>query len=341
MANEYENYVSNGGMSVEQVNVVDKDVKRYVNDSEQFWKKYFKPATWVRGQKTFEHRKHIRPEVTLAKATSFELAEGYGAVKSGITVAKWTDSVKDYGTYTPYTAEALQYNIDDVISLASDNFTVFAVEVPEAIRAAALCTSNFQMTAETTITATLDKAKVILDKAKSKKINAGGYVAIMTPELVAKLKAELRANGSYLDEISKEDITREGSVYKYNGFYITERSDDAMYNGSNDKIVFIVKTRDNELPGSEVEAETIVFDNGLGSGLVRANGDTGATATYVADTNRREGSIALNINHLGVGIQADMGHLVCEFAHTDYVASVTPTGDPVNGVTTSTAPVSE
>lgn len=338
MANEYENYVNHSGMTVEQVNVIDKDVKRYVNDSEQFWKKYFKPTSWVRGQKTFEHRKHIRPEVTLAKATSFELAEGYGAVKSGITVVKWTDDVKDYGTFTPYTAEALQYNIDDVISLASDNFQVYAVEVPEVLRAKAMCTSNFQMTAENTITATLDKAKVILDKAKSKKINAGGYVAIMTPELVAKLKSELRANGASLDEITKEEVTKEGSVYKYNGFYITERSDEPMYDTDTDKIVFVVKTRDNELPGAEVEAETDVFDNGLGSGLIRANGDTGATATYVADTNRREGSIALNIKHLGLGIQADMGHLVCTFAHTDYKASATPSHDPISGVTdTSTA----
>lgn len=340
MADQYKNYVSNSGMTVEQVDVIDKDIRRYVNDSEEFWKQFFKTSAWTRGQKTFKHRKHIRPEVTEAVANSFKLAEGYGATKSSITVVDWYDSVGDYGTYIPYTAEALEYNIDDVISLASDNFTVYSVEVPEVLRAAAICTSNFQMTAKSTITETLDAAKVILVKQKSKMVTPGGFIAVMTPELVSKLKQELRAAGDHLDEDTKGEITKEGSVYKYNGFYIVERSDEAMYDKSDsttkDKIVFIVKTRDNELPGAETEAEIEVFDNGLGHGLIAASAED---EVMVADTNRREGSIAMNIKHIGVGIQADLAHLVCTFDHTDYAASATPSADPITGVnSTSTAP---
>lgn len=351
MANTaYNNYVNHTGMTVEQVKAIDLECRRYAQDAEKFWAQFFDTAKWERGHKTFQHRKHIRPEVTYSTATAMKLAEGYGAVKSNIKVVNWEETVDDYGTFIPYTAESIAYNIDDTLQLCKNQFSTLMVEVPEKCRANAICTSNFTMAPATVsdvvnYVATFDKAKVILDKKLSKTIN-GYYIAIITPEIEASLKAELRALGTSLDPVTKEDVTREGTVYKFDKFLIVVRADEAMYatvsNVNKQKIVFICKTRDNELPGSEITPEFDIFDNGLGSGLVEANtGSTDASPVYVADTNKREGSVAININHFGAGIQADLGHLVCVVdAATGYTPATQPSNDPINGVAnTSTAPV--
>lgn len=344
-----DSYVSNTGMTIEQKAYIDAKVKSYVNDNEPFWAKFFATARWIPGRKKFTHRKHVRQELTANASVLTALVEGQGATKSTIKVTEWEETVANYGTYIPYTREALQYNIDDVLDMCTNDFSYKAVEIPEMKRAAAMCTSNFTMAPVTTtadsvttlhLTDTFDKAKVILDKQKSKPWADGRYLAIVTPEILAQLKAELRTAGVGLDEATKKDITRDGMVFDFDGFYIVSRSDTAMYETSGnttvDKIVFICKTRDNELPGSEIEHETSIFDNGLGSGEVLKNG---STTEYEADHNKRVGSVAMNIDHMGVGIQADLGHLVCTVPHVAYTASATPTADPINGVTdTDTAP---
>lgn len=346
----YTNYINHTGMSVENVEKVDLRCKRYVMDSEKYWSQYFEKATWKEGYDTFTHRKHIRPEVTIAGANALKLVEGYGAVKSNITVVKWTETVHDYGTYVPYTAESLRYNIDDTLDLAYNTFSTKAIEVPEALRSSVMCTSNFQITGLTGDDATganlvtlLDKIKVALTKTKAKKIN-GVFPLTTTPEVVATLKAYLRSIGSNLDEVTKSEVTREGSVYRYNGFDIIERSDEALYadSGATSKLVVVCRTRDNELPGSEILSEIEIFDNGLGSELVQSNTSTDASPVYEADHNKRAGSLGMNIVHFGASIQADLGHLVTTFATgTGWSTGVTkPTADPINGITdTDTAPV--
>ncbi len=341
----YNNYINHAGMPVEQVKAVDLKCRRYEQNAEKFWEQFFDKGTWEKGHKTFTHRKHIRPEVTLSVVNAMKLAEGYGAVKSNIKVVDWEESVDNFGAYVPYTREAIQYNIDNVVGMAENDFKYKMVLVPEIARANAICTSNFQMTPVTTNNAvdwfaTFNKAKVILTKKKSLKFK-GTFLAIITPEIEGDLKNYLHSKGESLDEITKEDITREGTIYKWNGFTLTVRSDEAMYSNTDSKIVFIVRTEDGELPGSEITAEFEIYDKGLGSGLIQTKDSTDASPVYEADTNNREGTVALNIDHFGASIQADLAHLVCVVETTNYSTGVTyPTADPINGITnTSVAPV--
>lgn len=338
-----DNYISYTGFDVDHVTAVDVEISKYAKDAKKFWDQFFKPYPYIKGHKTFEHRKHIRPETTVKYANSLKLAEGVGTPSENLKVVKWSTTFNDYGSHYDYTKEALRDNYDDVLSLAGDQFKTEAVEVPELLKADAICTSNFQMTAGTTVSATLDKAGVILAKKKAKPFDGTKFVAILTPELMAKLVSELKANGVALPEATKTALINEGAIKEYGRFYIVENADEPMYDNSatdspKDKIIFISKTRDNELPGAKMDPEISVFDNGLGSNLIQKSA---SDTTLVADTNKRVGSLAMNIDHLGVGIQADLAHLVCTMDHVAYEASKTPTGDPINGVTSGTVPSSE
>lgn len=337
-----ENYISYTGFDVDHVTAIDVEISKYAKDAKKFWDQFFKAYTYKKGHKTFEHRKHIRPETTVKYANSLKLAEGVGTPNENLKIVKFSTTFDDYGTHYDYTKEGLRDNYDDVLELAKDQFMTEAVEVPELLKANAICTSNFQMTAESTVSATLEKAGVILVKKKAKPISGTKFLCIMTPELMAKFTNELKAQGVALPEATKSEIITEGAVKEYGRFYIIENADEPMYDTSDsttkDKLVFISKTRDNELPGAKMDPEISVFDNGLGSNLIqKSTSDT----TLVADTNKRVGSLAMNIDHLGIGIQADLAHLVCTMDHVAYEASATPTGDPINGVTEGVVPTTE
>lgn len=333
------NYVSYEGFDVDHVNAVDLEINKFVQDTPKFWDQFFKAVPYVKGHKTFEHRKHIRPETNVKYANSLALAEGVGTPSESLKIVKWSDTFKDYGSHIDYTKEALRDNYDDTLELCRDQFKYEAVEVPEALKADAMCTSTFMATAETTVSATLDKIGVILAKKKNKPFNGTKYVAIVTPEIMSKLVSELKATGTALPEASKREVICEGSIKEYGRFYVVENADDAMYTTTGGKIVVISKTRDNELPGAKMDPEIEIFDNKLGSNLIQKS----ATDTsLVADTNKRVGSIAMNLDHLGVAIQADLAHLVCEFTIDSAEASATPSADPTGRVSeTGTAPTAE
>jgi hypothetical protein len=339
-----DNYISYTGFEVDHVTAIDLEINKYAKDSVKFWDQFFKAYEYKKGYKTFEHRKHIRPETTIKYANSLKLSEGVGTPNENLKIVKWSDTFDDYGSHYDYTKEALRDNYDDVLDLAKDQFETEAVEVPELLKADVICTSNFQMTAESTICDTLDKAAVILTKKKSKPFKGTKYLCIMTPETMKKFTSELKAQGVALPEATKSEIITEGSVKEYGRFYIVENPDEPMYDNSDtsnpkDKLVFICRTRDNELPGAKMDPEISVFDNGLGSNLIQKSA---TDTTLVADTNKRVGSLAMNIDHLGIAIQADLGHLVCTIDHVDYAASATPTADPINGVTaTGVVPTTE
>lgn len=349
-------HVSYEGFDVEHVDWIDLTIQKYVQDSDQFWSQFFDKAEYKKGYTTFKHRKMVRPEITVKYANSLKLSEGIGTLNTDIKVVEWSQDFEDLGVHADYTKEALRDNIDDVAEMIAYKFKTMAAEVPEQLRADAMCTSNFQVTpsvvnTDTTgskrvikypITDTLDRIAVILKKKKCKPTKSGKYVAIMTPELLTALKNEMRDQNLTLDETTKSDIVRDGTVYLYNGFAIVDRSDESMYAGTasaptGDKLVVICRTRDGELPGTEMPGAIEVFDNGLGGGVIAKSA---TDATLVADTNKRVGSMALNIDHFKAAIKADLGHLVCTFSHVDYdKTGVTyPTGDPINGATGTKVP---
>ncbi len=334
-----DNYISYTGFDVDHVKAVDLSINKYAKDAVKFWDQYFKAIPYVKGHTTFEHRKHIRPECTYKYANSLKLAEGVGTPNESLKIVKWSDTFSDYGTHADYTKEALRDNYDDVLDLIKEQFENEAVEVPEKLKAHAMCTSNFQATAEATVSATLDKMGIILVKKRCKPIDGTKFVAIVTPEIMAKLTSELKAAGVALPDATKHEVICEGAVKEYGRFHIVENADDAMYTSTGGKIVVVCKTRDGELPGAKMDPEISIFDNGLGSNLIQKSA---ADTTLVADTNRRVGSIAMNLDHLGVAIQADLGHLVCDFAVDAVAAETVPTADPINGVTeTGVVPTTE
>lgn len=339
-------YISNSGMSIEQKADIEQNIKRYVKDFVPTYDRYFEPKAYVPGHKTYSYRKSVRPEVVasmLATGGVFApLTEGVGTRASNVKIIEKVFEVSDYGTHIKYTREQLKYNFDDVRSLAIDNFEVYATEVPEQLKLAALIATPFQMTTATTITETLDKALVIFKKKKNKPVSGDGlFDLIVTPEVIAQLKAELRAKGETLDTDTKYSVTVNGTVYNYNGFHLIEKADDALYHKTAEgkvdgyNCLVIGKDRNGALPGKKMDPEIEIEDKGLGTGLIS---DPTSPTTWVEDTNNRAGSLHINIDHNYAGIQNPVAVLGFEWSTLFNAAPSADADDTTGATSTNVAP---
>lgn len=329
--NVQHDYINHEGMSLESIQDIDLRVRKYVHDYVPFWKKLCETTAFKKGRDEYVYRVTVRPDVNLSDWTP--LREGEGTTSTSIRLASFKFGYKNYGKHMKYTKESVDQNLDDTRVMAIDNFSLYAEEVPEAIIADTLTKSSFSLTAKTTVTDTLDLVKNIHAAKKARKIPAIGgeyWPVILSTPLLTKLKRELRSQGEVLNEATKSDITVKGEVYTYDGFAFIVRDDDCMFEKDTQgaittyKMFFPTLTREGLMPGNRIPESISIFDNGLGHGLVR-NPVTGA---YEEDTNKRVGSLGINIDHLGVTLQQSLGMLM-----TTYAASAVEIGSTADNDT--------
>lgn len=324
MANEHKDYVSHADFTVEDKVKIEEDVRRFPK-AEVFWDKFCDHKPWVRGAKKFSYRKLIKPTVTTNDKTP--LVEGVGARPSTLELAEFEGQVNNYGSYIPYTKEAVQFNFDDTLSMITDAISYKSVAVPEALKAAEFASSRNQLTAASTIIATLGKAKAIFRKFKVKPQANGKYVAIIDPMLTPTLLAEIGAV-STLPESTKNELNIDGFVANFQGWTIIERYEDAMQGSTTSGqatygktcMILLGKSEEGLNSVTVTGQNTEIILNPLGSGVIKD-----ASGNVVADTNKRVGSVAYNIDALGIGTQADDARMICWFATTDATSALANT----------------
>lgn len=346
MANEYKDYVAHGvstdtGFSIEDKEEIENNIRRFPLDT-TFYDAFCDHKTWNKGARRFTWRKLKRPDIEAENTTP--LIEGVAAKKDKLVVEEYECSVENYGTYIPYTKEALMYNKDDVKADIVHQFKYKALKVPEEIKAKEFAKARYQVTPVVnngvlSITETLDKALTIFMKNKVRPIKDNHYVFICTLEILAKLKKELRGIGDVLATVQKEDLSKLGTVYEYNGFYIYPRSEDVLYIDAiaadasksitavpaKQKGILLGLSEDGKQSVIATRAATpeIIF-NELGAGVIKD-----AAGNIVADDNHRVGSVALNIDALGVATQADDARMIVLFSDQTAEEAVATTGNDV------------
>lgn len=322
MANEYDNYASFGGLSsVEDKAEIEENVRRYPI-GKVFWQGLCDHKEWKRGYKRFSWRRLVKPNVAEADLTA--LVEGVAPSPDKMTYAEYEASVHDYGRYIPYTKEAVQFNKDNVIDDISHTISYKAFKVPETIVGKHFTNSKVQITPESTVVATLDKAAAVFAKNEIGHFSGTKYFAILTPDVFAVLKGELRSLGDALPEAKKSELY-DGTTYDFDQFEIAVRGDDFLTasdgSGTTAKIIFLGTTDDglkSEICTSGMTPEIIV--NHLGFGVIKDS-----AGNVVSDANHRVGSVAYNLDAFGVGTQADYAKMTCDWTVTKpAIASAKP-----------------
>lgn len=323
MANEYKDYISFQGCTIEDKEAIEESIRRFPA-AESFWDKFCDHKPWKKGAKRFSWRKLIKPDITVSDTTP--LVEGVAPSPSKMVYAEYEDKVENYGGVYPYTKEAIQFRHDDTIADIAHEISYKTIMVPDTIIGKHMVTSKVQITAKSTLTDTFDKALVVFRKNKIKAFSNGKYVAVIVPELEATLKAELRAAGTSLPETKKSELFN-GSCYDFDGFEIFVCSEDYMYTKSGSStvtytgtIVMLGQTQDGhkaECVTGNIAPEIIYND--LGSGVIK-----NSSGAIVSDANHREGSVAYNIDAIGVGTQYDYAKMTSAFSLTPVDADVKP-----------------
>lgn len=294
----------------QQVAHIQKEVL-YQVQAEEFFSKFTDHKIWKRGSDTLKYRKLIYPKVD--PATIKPTAEGVAPKPTALEYGTFQVKVANYRDRVNYTRELVEYSIDDVVSDAASTLSNIAIEKRDYIIGKPFISSKAILTADTSIIATMRKAKIQLGKNKAKKWENGKYLMLASPEDIALLESELEAKGNALDEVTKTEIANCDVKSKY-GFEIVECPSDLLYNsnGTDHYIVFLGKNAQGKPPVSDYKLEEIeLIHNPLGTGVLidEANHVTN-------DANKQLGSVALNLEGLAAAVNDDLCVLVCSFKTT-------------------------
>ena len=284
--------------------------KKIVNQAkvDEFFDKYCDKVPWKKGSKTLEYRRLIYPKVDPADVKAIE--EDVAPRPTSIEYATFQATVHNYRDKFIYTRESTQYNYDDVVRDGGEVLSYKTVQKLDYIKGAQFINSKAILTAETTLLETLRKAKLILKKNKAKPWANGKYLAIMSPETLEKLQDELEAKGVSLDDATKEELMA-GAVSSKKGFLFAECPSDILYkDGGKHVIVFMGRTFEGKSPVTCRQLGDVeIINNALGTGLM-----VDEDGNYTSDDNHQRGSVAVNIDGIGVQINDDMCILNCDFA---------------------------
>ena len=295
-----------GDLTAQQITTIQKKIVLQATQDE-FFDKYCDKVPWVKGSKTLEYRRLIYPKVDPAQV--LPIAEDVAPRPTTIEYATFQVAVENYRDKFVYTRESTQFNFDDVVRDGGEILSYKTTETLNYIKGKQFINSKAIITADTTLLGTLRKAKLILKKNKAKPWANGKYLAIMSPETLEKLQDELEAKGVSLDEATKEELAL-GAVSSKKGFLFAECPSDVLYKtGGKHVIVFMGRTYEGKSPVTCRQLGSVeVINNPLGSGLM-----VDQDGNITSDDNNQRGSIAVNIDGIGVHVNDDMCILNCDF----------------------------
>jgi hypothetical protein len=302
-----QNAVLHKDLTDQQITTIQKKIVNQAK-ADEFFDKFCEKVPWKKGSVALEYRRLIYPKVDPKDVKAIE--EDVAPRPTSIEYATFRTRVLNYRDKFIYTRESTQYNYDDVVRDGGEVLSYKTTQKLDYIKGAEFLKSKATLTAESSILATLRKAKLILKKNKAKYWINGKYLAIMTPETLEKLQDELEAKGVTLDEATKEEIL-EGVISSKKGFVFAECPSDILHNeDGTHSIIFMGKTFEGKKPVTCRQLGDVeVINNPLGSGLM-----VDEDGNFTSDDNHQRGSIAVNIDGLGCHINDDMAILNTKFA---------------------------
>lgn len=305
------NAVSYGELKDGHIIDIKKNIELFVGE-EEYWDKFCHHSSVARGHKTFSSRRLVKP---IVKASDISpRAEFVAPRPTKIVVETFEKSVLNYGDKAIYSREDMQYHFDNTVKNITDVLKEIAVQKLDLIKGKPFINSACVITYDTSLLKTLAKGAIVLRKNGAKRWDGKHYLAHITPELKAKLIAELEAKGVSLSETVKVEINGVPMEFKaYGDFMFSETTSPIMY--KSDAVQYLVMMGKRGIDGAspvdaaKLEGETgiALFNNGLGTGvLVDEDGN------YTSDDNKQQGSVAINMDGLGAAVSDDLCILDCE-----------------------------
>lgn len=302
------NPVKHGDLTDQQITEIKKKVLLQAAHDE-FFAKFSHKVPWKKGAKTMSYRRLLYPKVNPEDVKP--LTEGIAPRPSRIGYGTFEVAVENYADKVPYTREAVQYNIDDVVRDSGETLAYIFAQKLDYIKGKPFISSRASISYDTSVIKTMRKAKITLDKNKAKKWEGGLYLMMATPEVIEKLQDELVALGTSLDEATKEELAR-GIVGRKKGFVIASVPSD-LFNltgadAGKHMVAFVGRTFQGTSPISVYQLGDIeVFNNPLGSAVL-----TDEDGNITADDNRQIGSVAMNADGLAAVVNDDLCILNCK-----------------------------
>ena len=304
---------------------IKKNLEMFV-PSEEYWDKFVHHSTVPRGHRTYQSRILIAPKVKESDITP--RAEFVAPRPSKIAVKTVERTVENYGDKAIYSKEDLQFHFDDTVKSITATLKEIATQKLDFIKGAAFFKTRAILTAVTntnsssafynsnSILLTSEKAAIIFRKNKVKRWDGAHYLAHITPEGLAQLRAEIADRKEVLSEPVKKELDgRTYEFYTYGDFYYSVTAHDLMYkNDTTQYIIFMGKRQiDGESPIDvaklQGESNIELINNPLGSGVL-----VDEAGNYTADDNKQQGSVAINMDGLGACVSDDLCVLKCEFS---------------------------
>lgn len=297
-----------------------KDIKKYVEGfakKEQYFSKFTQKAKWDRGSKTIQFRRYVANKV--AESDVKPIAEEVAPRPTSITVKTFQRSIKRYGGKWKYTREDTLYGYDNIVSIGadvlSDEITQYCDYVIGKPFFSGRATQDLVSSGTTPILDTLDIIAIKFTRQNHCKPYANGkYLAMITPEVMAKIKAEISSKGSSLCEATKEQLDS-GVIGSYGRWLFTECPHNlAVKDETTHYMVCLARRPDGQLPIVQSELGGVeVINNPLGTGIL-----LDVDGKLTSDDNKQMGSIAWNIDGLTADVNDDLCLIRTEITATTY-----------------------
>lgn len=310
-----ENANTHVGLTDEHIADIQKTLEMNV-PKRQYWAQFTSPSIVKKGHKTFQYRRlvdfKVKPEDVKPAA------ELVAPRPTKYSVETFERELQNYRNKAQYSREAVQYNIDDVVLSTEATLESQAIQELDVIIGTPFTSSRAIVEYDTSILKTLENAAIIFMKNKVvDRWDRTHFLAHVTPEVLAKIRAELVERKEALSEPTKEELDRcLTATGSWGDWLFSVTTTDNMYvvdEDGNEKQYIVLQGRrkiDGTSPVTKAKLEGTqeieVIHNPLGSGvLVDVDGNISA------DDNKQAGSVAINIDGLGADVNDDLCLLNC------------------------------
>lgn len=307
-----ENAVKYASLPDEIIPQIAEGIELFVK-SQEYWAKFARKSPVPQGHKTFTSRRLIKPRV---KPEDIKPSAEFVAPRpTKIAVATFTKSIESYRDKAIYSREDLQLHYDDTLNNIRYTLQEIAVQKKNLIIGKAFVSTRAILTYDTNMRTTLRNGVKVLRKNGVKRWDGRHYLAHMTLEEQAKLRAEIDAAN---EKSEKMRLTLEGVDYEFDvweDWLISVPVDDEYTLYKSDSVHYLImmgkRGVDNESPVDVAKLSGVpdieLINKGLGHGVLQDE-----DGNYTSDDNNQQGAVGINIDGLGAAVSDDLGILLCE-----------------------------
>ena len=305
------------GLTAEQIT----DIKRHIDGfakKEQYFSKFVNHKKWNKGHKKMQYRRYVANEV--AEGDIQEIVEEVAPTATSVTVKTYEVSVKRYGGKWRYTREDTLYGYDNIVAIGGDVLADEVTQTLDLLIGKAFFTGRATQTlvnasGSTPILDTLSRVAISFGRTNSTKPYANGkYLAIVTPEEMEKIRAEIASKHGEISEATKVELDN-GIIGSYGRWMFSEcPSNLAVKDNATHYVVCMGRSKDGSLPIDTFEMGGVeIINNPLGTGLLKDS-----KGNLTSDDNKQLGSIAWNLDCFGSNVYDDLALIRFEVPATVY-----------------------